>query len=180
MTAESSSAGPTGPGRPVLLGQTQYGKAETRVVRVVRDGATHHLKDLNVSVALSGDMDEVHLSGSNANVLPTTPPRTPSSPSPRSTASSPRAVRHPPGPALRHEPGRDPPGPDPDRGVRLGAHPHRGRRRALLRPQGPGDPTTEVAFDGTRWQVVSGLKDLVVMNTTDSEFWATYGTSTRR
>src|SRR6476469_3639500 len=53
------------------LGQNQYGKAETRVVRIARDGAVHHIKDLNVSVALSGDMDEVHLSGSNANVLPT-------------------------------------------------------------------------------------------------------------
>ena len=56
---------------PTILGQNQYGKAETRVVRITRDGATHHIKDLNVSVALSGDMDEVHYSGSNAHVLPT-------------------------------------------------------------------------------------------------------------
>src|SRR5205823_11282649 len=58
-------------GRPVMLGQNQYGKAENRVVKITRDGATHHIKDLNVSVALSGDMEEVHYSGSNANVLPT-------------------------------------------------------------------------------------------------------------
>lgn len=58
------------PARPVL-GQNQYGKAENRVVKITRDGATHHIKDLNVSVSLSGDMDEVHLSGSNASVLPT-------------------------------------------------------------------------------------------------------------
>ena len=56
---------------PTILGQNQYGKAENRVVKITRDGATHHIKDLNVSVALSGDMDEVHYSGSNANVLPT-------------------------------------------------------------------------------------------------------------
>src|SRR5919205_2023855 len=56
---------------PTILGQNQYGKAENRVVRITRDGATHHIKDLNVSVSLSGDMDEVHYSGSNANVLPT-------------------------------------------------------------------------------------------------------------
>src|SRR5690348_18076169 len=54
-----------------VLGQNQYGKAENRVVKITRDGDTHHIKDLNVSVALSGDMEEVHLSGSNANVLPT-------------------------------------------------------------------------------------------------------------
>ncbi|GII06024.1 factor-independent urate hydroxylase [Planobispora takensis] len=55
----------------VVLGPNRYGKAETRVVRVVRDGATHHLKDINVSSALSGDMQEVHLTGDNAAVLPT-------------------------------------------------------------------------------------------------------------
>jgi urate oxidase len=55
----------------VLLGRNQYGKAETHLVRVYRDGATHALRDLTVSVALSGDLDEVHLSGDNTNVLPT-------------------------------------------------------------------------------------------------------------
>src|SRR5215207_4616789 len=59
------------PARPVMLGHNQYGKAENRVVRITRNGATHHIKDLNVSVSLSGDMDEVHYSGSNSNVLPT-------------------------------------------------------------------------------------------------------------
>ena len=37
-----------------ILGQNQYGKAENRVVKITRDGDTHHIKDLNVSVALSG------------------------------------------------------------------------------------------------------------------------------
>lgn len=55
----------------VILGPNRYGKAETRLVRVVRDGDVHHLKDLNVSSSLSGDMEEVHLTGSNAAVLPT-------------------------------------------------------------------------------------------------------------
>ncbi|TDD90505.1 factor-independent urate hydroxylase [Actinomadura rubrisoli] len=55
----------------IVLGPNRYGKAETRVVRVTRDGGVHRIKDLNVSVALSGDMDEVHLTGDNAAVLPT-------------------------------------------------------------------------------------------------------------
>ncbi|MBW8484357.1 factor-independent urate hydroxylase [Actinomadura parmotrematis] len=55
----------------IVLGPNRYGKAETRVVRVTRDGGVHTIKDLNVSVSLSGDMDEVHLSGDNANVLTT-------------------------------------------------------------------------------------------------------------
>jgi urate oxidase len=55
----------------VVLGPNRYGKAETRVVRVTRDGDVHHLKDCNVSIALSGDMEEVHRSGRNDAVLPT-------------------------------------------------------------------------------------------------------------
>ena len=55
----------------IVLGPNRYGKAETRVVRVVRDGGTHHIKDINVSSALSGDMQDVHLTGDNGNVLPT-------------------------------------------------------------------------------------------------------------
>lgn len=55
----------------VKLGPNRYGKAETRLVRVVRDGTVHHIKDINVSSSLSGDMDDVHLTGSNAAVLPT-------------------------------------------------------------------------------------------------------------
>ncbi|MFI7634762.1 factor-independent urate hydroxylase [Nonomuraea sp. NPDC049400] len=55
----------------VRLGPNRYGKAETRLVRVVRDGPVHHVKDLNVSTSLSGDMEAVHLTGDNAAVLPT-------------------------------------------------------------------------------------------------------------
>jgi urate oxidase len=55
----------------VILGPNRYGKAETRLVRVVRDGVVHHLKDVTVSSALSGDMEDVHLTGDNASVLTT-------------------------------------------------------------------------------------------------------------
>ena len=55
----------------IVLGPTQYGKAETRVVRVYRDEAEHQIRDLNVSTALRGDFTEAHLRGDQANVLPT-------------------------------------------------------------------------------------------------------------
>jgi urate oxidase len=54
-----------------VLGPNSYGKAETRVVRVRRSGDVHDLIDLNVSIALSGDLTGTHLSGDNAHVLPT-------------------------------------------------------------------------------------------------------------
>ncbi|HLL65028.1 MAG TPA: urate oxidase [Micromonosporaceae bacterium] len=55
----------------IVLGGNQYGKAEIRLVRVVRDDPTHELRDLNVSVALSGDLTASHYTGDNAKVLPT-------------------------------------------------------------------------------------------------------------
>jgi len=55
----------------IVLGDNRYGKAEIRMVRVVRDAGLHEIADLNVSVALSGDLADTHLSGDNTKVLPT-------------------------------------------------------------------------------------------------------------
>lgn len=55
----------------IVLGPNRYGKAETRLVRVSRDGETHTLADLTVGVALSGDLAATHLTGDNSGVLPT-------------------------------------------------------------------------------------------------------------
>jgi urate oxidase len=55
----------------IVLGPNRYGKAETRLVRVFRDDDTHRLADFNVSIALSGDLAATHLTGDNAGVLPT-------------------------------------------------------------------------------------------------------------
>ena len=73
----------------ITLGHNQYGKAETRVVRIYRDSDPHELVDYNVSVALVGDFDEIHYSGDNSKCLRPTPPRTRSTPTPRSTARKP-------------------------------------------------------------------------------------------
>jgi len=53
------------------LGINQYGKAQTHLVRVFRDGPVHEIRDLTVSVALSGELEAVHLEGDNAAVLAT-------------------------------------------------------------------------------------------------------------
>jgi len=49
----------------------QYGKAETRVVRIVRDSPRHQIRDLNVSTALRGDFEAAYLQGDQSAVLPT-------------------------------------------------------------------------------------------------------------
>ncbi|MEU1270950.1 factor-independent urate hydroxylase [Streptomyces sp. NPDC005799] len=157
---------------PTILGQNQYGKAENRVVKITRDGATHHIKDLNVSVSLSGAMDEVHHSGSNANVLPTD-----------TTKNTVYAFAKEHGIESAEQ-----------FGIHLARHfvtsqepIHRARVRieeyAWERIEVPGEAKhsfvrkgqetrlAQVTYDGSSWEVVSGLKDLTVLNSTDSEFW---------
>lgn len=53
------------------LGENRYGKAEIRLMKVDRDAERHVLHDLNVSISLSGDLEQVHLSGDNSAVLTT-------------------------------------------------------------------------------------------------------------
>ncbi len=55
----------------IVLGQNQYGKAETRVVRIYRDTDRHEIRDLNVSTAVRGDFAAAHTTGDQASVLPT-------------------------------------------------------------------------------------------------------------
>jgi urate oxidase len=55
----------------IVLGPNQYGKAENRLVRIVRDTDRHEIRDLNVSSALRGRFEAAHVSGDQADVLPT-------------------------------------------------------------------------------------------------------------
>ncbi|TMB86341.1 MAG: urate oxidase, partial [Chloroflexi bacterium] len=47
----------------IRLGENQYGKAETHMVRVTKSdpfGSVHEIKDINVSIALMGDFAGSH------------------------------------------------------------------------------------------------------------------------
>ncbi len=55
----------------IVLGPNRYGKAETRVVRIVRDTPRHEIRDLNVSTSLYGDFTAAHTDGDQSHVLPT-------------------------------------------------------------------------------------------------------------
>src|ERR1700740_410944 len=55
----------------ISLGANQYGKAESRVVRIYRDTARHQIVDLHVSSSLRGDFTDAHVTGDQSAVLPT-------------------------------------------------------------------------------------------------------------
>lgn len=68
MTAGGTDRPGSGPAR---LGPNRYGKAGIRLLCVQRDTTPHILLDLEVDVALSGDLADTHLRGDNTGVLPT-------------------------------------------------------------------------------------------------------------
>ncbi|WP_328535943.1 factor-independent urate hydroxylase [Streptomyces sp. NBC_00344] len=166
---------------PTILGQNQYGKAENRVVKITRDGDTHHIKDLNVSVALSGTMDDVHYSGSNANVLPTDTTKNTvfAFAKEHGIESAEQFGIH----LARHFVTSQ----EAIKSARIRIEEYAWERiatsdatsqfigadevRHSFVRQGQEIRTSEITFDGENWQIISGLKDLTVLNSTNSEFW---------
>ncbi len=55
----------------IELGPNRYGKAAIRLVKVVRDGPRHTVRDLTVDIVLEGDFAAAHTEGDNAHVVAT-------------------------------------------------------------------------------------------------------------
>jgi urate oxidase len=56
---------------PIVLSDNRYGKAENRIVRIYRDDARHEIRDVNVSTVLRGDFADAYVAGDQSKVLPT-------------------------------------------------------------------------------------------------------------
>jgi urate oxidase len=149
-----------------VLGENRYGKAESRVVRIVRDTPRHEIVDLNVSSSLRGAFDAAPVSGDQAAVLPTDTQKNTafayaklhgvSSPEDYALALASRLLEAAPAAAaaeVRVE---------QYAWDRLGQHAF-ARRGGEVR-------TCEVTVSRSGASVVSGLKDLVVLKSTGSEF----------
>ena len=160
------------------LGHNQYGKAETRVVRIYRDTDPHEIVDYNVSCALSGDFADTHLTGDNAKVLTTDAVKNTVNAYAKEHGD---AARNPEsfGVALARHFVEDTPQVTRAR-VKLEAYPW-----TRLTQDGSPHPhsfvrdgqytrTATVTYaDGQAW-VVSGLSGLVVLKSTYSEFFGFY------
>ena len=163
----------------VTLGHNQYGKAETHVVRVFRDSDPHEIVDYNVSVALVGDFTDVHLTGDNRKCLTTDATKNTVNSFAKEAGD---AVRQPEsfGMALARHFVADVSQVERTR-VQIeafpwerltadgGPHPHAfSRRGSYVR-------TVTVTDDNQGSpHVVSGVRDLIVLKTTDSEFHTFY------
>jgi urate oxidase len=154
------------PGMATRLGANQYGKAETHLVRVYRDGDAHSLRDLTVSVALAGDLDAVHLTGDNTNVLPTDTQKNTvyafakEAPVGAPEAFALRLARHfVTGPIRRARVEVS-----ETAWARVNAHPH-----AFIQASGERRFAAAVCEPGAG-QVLSGIADLVLLKSAGSEF----------
>jgi urate oxidase len=157
----------------VRLGANRYGKAEVRVVHIGRaagPGGSDVIRDWNVSTALSGDLAATHLTGDNSEVLTTD--------TQKNTVYA----------FARKLGGVEP----EDFALELAAH-YTATQRAITRARiaiqeypwapisanghsfaraGQYTRTATVTTDaGLGTSVVGGIADLVVLNTTGSEFW---------
>ena len=148
------------------LGANQYGKAESRVVRITRDSPRHEIVDLNVSSSLRGDFAAAHVAGDQSAVLPTdTQKNTAFAYAKLHGVSSPEDYALALGARLL---GAAPAATSAEVRVeqyawdRLGNH-------AFVR-RGGEVRTCEVTVSRSGASVVSGLHDLVVLKSTDSEF----------
>jgi urate oxidase len=160
---------------PVTLGHNQYGKAETRVVRIYRDSDPHEIVDYNVSVALSGDFAEIHLSGDNGKCLTTDATKNTVNAFAKEHGD---AARQPEsfGLALARHFVEDV-GPVSRARVKLEMYPWRRldsggfpHPHAFAR-DGGYVRTATVTYEQWKTSIVSGVRDLVVLKSTDSEFW---------
>jgi urate oxidase len=149
-----------------VLGANQYGKAENRVVRIVRDTPRHEIRDLNVSTSLRGEFTAAHVAGDQSQVLPTDTQKNTafayaklhgiSSPEDYALALGRRLVDATPA-ATECEVRVEEYAWD-----RIGDH-------SFVR-RGDSVRTCVVTVGREHTHVRSGVKDLVVLNSTDSEF----------
>jgi urate oxidase len=152
----------------IVLGPNQYGKAENRLVTVTRNGAVHTIKDLTVGTSLRGDLADTHLTGDNSKVLATDTQKN----------------------TVYAFAKQAPVGEIEDFALRLGRHFVSSQEsitgaRVLVDEhaweriegndhsfvQGTAEKrTTAVTVEGERAWVVSGVRDMVVLKSTGSEF----------
>ena len=157
----------------IVLGDNQYGKAETHVVRVTRRGETHDIKDMNVSIALAGEFQASHVAGDNSNVVPTDTQKNTvfafakEEPVGEVEEFALRLARHFAGEFESVHRARVSIEEYPWSRIEAGGHRH---PHAFVRAGAEKRLTTATSTKDSAW-VVSGLSDLVLLKSTGSEFW---------
>jgi urate oxidase len=54
-----------------MIKHSNYGKSRVRLVKVEREGDRHHFREVTVHIQFTGDYDECYIRGDNSRILPT-------------------------------------------------------------------------------------------------------------
>ncbi len=156
----------------IRLGDNQYGKAETHVVRVTK-GPSHEIKDLTVSIALAGDFASTHLTGDNSKVVPTDTQKNvvfafaKEAPMGEVEEFALRLAHHFVHAYAAVQRARVSIEEQPWTRISVGGRPH---PHAFEHAGSEKRLTTVTSTRDSHW-VISGLTELTLLKTTDSEFW---------
>jgi len=155
----------------VMLGPNQYGKAEVRLLRVNRSSSSHELRDLSVSVALSGALTATHLTGDNSAVLTTDAQKNTVFAFAADAFDGRGAAEIEDFALLLAE--HFVTSQEVISAARVSIEEYAWERLGdhSFARSGREVRTTTVTYDGQQPLVVSGLKDLVLLNSAGSEFW---------
>ncbi|MFT4122929.1 MAG: urate oxidase [Microbacteriaceae bacterium] len=156
----------------IILSGNQYGKAENRVVRIYRDTPRHGIRDLNVTTALRGPFEPAYLVGDQSMVLPTDTQKNTAFAFAKTVGiDSPEAY----GLALARHFVHDI---EPVEGARIEIEEYAWERvvvdgaehdHTFVR-RGQEVRTAAITVDAGGEHVIGGLKDLIILKSTGSEF----------
>ncbi len=156
----------------IIMGDNQYGKAENRVVRIFRDNPRHEIRDLNVSTSLRGPFEPAHTVGDQSMLLPTDTQKqmtfvhAKTKPGDSIEEYSLELARH-----FVHDIA-------PVEGARIEIEEYAWERAVIdgvehdhsWTRRGPEIRTAAITVDATGEYVIGGIKDLVLLKSTGSEF----------
>jgi urate oxidase len=156
----------------IIMGDNQYGKAENRVVRIFRDTPRHEIRDLNVSTSLRGPFEPAHTIGDQSMLLPTDTQKhmtfvhAKTKPGDSIEEYGLDLARH-----FVHDIA-------PVEGARIEIEQYAWERAVIdgvehdhtWTRRGPEIRTAAITVDATGEYVIGGVKDLVLLKSTGSEF----------
>jgi urate oxidase len=149
-----------------ILAANVYGKSRVRLVRVMRHGDRHDLKEMTVAVRFEGDFESCYRTGDNSRILPTDTMKNTvyALAKDKSVATAELFAQH----LIEHFLGANP----HVSAVEIGILEHLWKRvnGTTFEQEGGERRTATVRGDRTHTHVTSGIEDLVILKTTGSAF----------
>jgi urate oxidase len=149
-----------------VLAADIYGKSRVRLVRVIRHGDRHDLKEMTVNIRFEGDFETCYRLGDNSRILPTdTMKNTVYALAKDSSVATPELfAQHLAGHFISNNP-------QVSRAeVSITEHLWKRIDQTTFEQEGPEKRTTVVRSDQKHSTVTSGIEDLVILKTTGSAF----------